>query len=100
MRLPPSRWLLFYECRVAEDIPDPRPEPESPNASSQDIELFYSHFEQVIVNSGFLNPDNPRNLMRRVRRLFNRVHLDENELNIMRGILSSVDPAKRDEPRD
>ena len=92
--------VLAYECRVAEDIPDPRPEPESPNASSQDIELFYSHFEQVIVNSGFLNPDNPRNLMRRVRRLFNRVHLDENELNIMRGILSSVDPAKRDEPRD
>ncbi|MDG2155830.1 MAG: RNA methyltransferase [Gammaproteobacteria bacterium] len=92
--------VLAYECRVAEDIPDPRPEPESPNASSEDIELFYNHFEQVIVNSGFLNPDNPRNLMRRVRRLFNRVHLDENELNIMRGILSSVDPAKRDEPRD
>jgi TrmH family RNA methyltransferase len=88
--------VLAYECRMAEQLPDVRPEPESPNASSADIELFYEHFEQVIINSGFLNPDNPRNLMRRVRRLFNRIQLDENELNIMRGILSSVDPAKRD----
>jgi len=87
--------VLAYECRVAEDILDVRPEPESPNASSADIELFYDHFEHVIINSGFLNPDNPRNLMRRVRRMFNRIQLDENEVNIMRGVLSSVDPAKR-----
>ncbi len=86
--------VLAYECRLAQDITDVGPPPESPNASSGDVELFYEHFEQVIINSGFLNPDNPRNLMRRVRRLFNRAQLDENELNIMRGILSSVDPAK------
>ena len=88
--------VLAYECRIAEDIPDVRPAPESPNASSDDVELFYEHLEKVIVNSGFLNPDNPRNLMRRMRRLYNRAQLDENELNIMRGILSSVDPGNAD----
>ena len=56
------------------------------------MELFYEHLERVIINSGFLNPDNPRNLMRRLRRLYNRAQLDENELNIMRGILTSLAP--------
>ncbi len=86
--------VLSYECRVAEDITDVRPEPESPNASSDEVELFYEHLEKVIVNSGFLDPNNPRNLMRRLRRLYNRAQLDENEVNIMRGILSSVEPGK------
>ena len=88
--------VVAYECRLAEGLASDMPPHESPPASSSDMELFYEHFEKVIVYSGFLNPKNPRNLMRRVRRLFNRAKLDENELNIMRGVLSSVQPA---EPR-
>jgi len=84
--------VLAYELRVAEDIADETPEADSPPATSREMELFYEHFERAIISSGFLNPDNPRNLMRRVRRLFNRAHLDENELNIMRGVLSSFAP--------
>jgi len=38
----------------------------------------------------FLDPDNPRFLMRRLMRLFNRAALDDNEINIMRGILMSI----------
>ncbi|THB73108.1 MAG: tRNA (cytosine(32)/uridine(32)-2'-O)-methyltransferase TrmJ, partial [Gammaproteobacteria bacterium] len=37
------------------------------------------------------NPDNPRKLMRRMRRLFNRPNMDKNEMNIMRGILTAVE---------
>jgi len=84
--------VLAYEMRIAEDLPDDVPPPDSPPAKSGDVELFYEHLERVIIDSGFLNPDNPRNLMRRVRRLFNRARLDENELNIMRGILTSIAP--------
>ena len=36
-----------------------------------------------------LDPKNPKQLMRRLRRLFNRAQMDENEINIMRGILAS-----------
>ncbi len=56
----------------------------------EDLERFYVHLEQVLVEIGFLDPDNPRQLMRRLRRLFNRSGLDENELNILRGILTAV----------
>ena len=45
----------------------------------------------VITRTGFLDPDNPRHLMRRMRRLFIRARPDKNEINILRGILTSVD---------
>jgi len=62
----------------------------TPLASSDDMERFYAHLEQTMLNTGFLNPDNPRQLMRRLRRLFNRAQPDQNEINILRGILGSV----------
>lgn len=52
-----------------------------------DLEHLYTHFEQALTTIGFLDPEKPRNLMRRLRRLFNRADLDRNELQIMHGIL-------------
>lgn len=75
------------------------PVPESPLAGPAQLELFYEHLERVLLGSGFLNPANPRHLMRRLRRLFNRTRLDENELNILRGILSSLVPGSGDKPK-
>ena len=43
-----------------------------------------------MVASGFLDPKNPRLLTRQVMRLFNRVEMTSNEVNILRGILSAV----------
>lgn len=61
-----------------------------PLARSEDVERFYRHLEGVLIEIGFLDPANPRKLMRRLYRLFNRVGLDENEVNILRGILTAV----------
>lgn len=58
--------------------------------SSEDMQRFYRHLEEVLHEIGFLDPANPRRLMRRVTRLFNRAGLDHNELNILRGILTAV----------
>jgi tRNA C32,U32 (ribose-2'-O)-methylase TrmJ len=44
----------------------------------------------VMVDTRFLDPQNPRLLMRRIMRLFNRIELTSNEVNILRGILSAV----------
>ena len=63
-------------------------------ASGQDMELFYLHLKEVLLETGFLNPRNPKQLMRRLRALFNRAELDENEVNIMRGILTSYQKPK------
>lgn len=66
-------------------------EPDVAFARAEDIERFYRHLETVLVQIGFLDPANPRKLMRRLYRLFNRVRLDENEVNILRGILTAVE---------
>ena len=63
---------------------------ESLPASQDEMLNFYIHLEQVLVETGFLDPSNPRFLMRRLRRLFNRAGPDKNEINILRGILTSV----------
>lgn len=63
---------------------------EGKPVSSEDMQRYYLHLEEVLQQIGFLDPENPRLLMRRLTRLFNRAGLDHNELNILRGILTSV----------
>jgi len=53
------------------------------------MELFYTHLEQTLLDIQFLNPDQPKRLMARLRRLFNRARPDQNEINILRGVLAA-----------
>jgi tRNA (cytidine32/uridine32-2'-O)-methyltransferase len=59
-------------------------------STNEDLELFFKHLEEVLVLLDFHDPDNPRQLMTRLRRLYQRVRLDKMEMNILRGILTSV----------
>lgn len=85
--------IACYELRLARTGQPVTPPPRDvPLAKSEDLERFYVHLEQVLTASGFLDPDNPRFLMRRLRRLFARAEPDQNEINILRGILASLEP--------
>ena len=53
-----------------------------------------------MIDVGFLNPEQPRKLMRRLKSLFNRAHLDENEVSILRGFLAAVQEAATEEKRN
>lgn len=64
-------------------------------AREEEMDLFYRHLEEVLLRTGFLDPANPRLLLRRLRRLFNRAQPDQNEVNILRGILTSVERGLR-----
>ena len=86
--------VLTYEIRAAQAEKRPAYEADAPLATSADLERFYGHLEQVLTDLQFLDPDNPRYLMRRLRRLFIRARPDQNELNILRGILTSVDRSR------
>lgn len=85
--------VLCYELRVAAGAGVPESQPDSPPADSKQLEDMYAHLEKVMTDTGFLNPENPRYLMRRLRRLFARAGLEENEVAILRGLLSSVERA-------
>ena len=65
-------------------------------ATAEDLERYFEHLERVLIKLDFLDPDNPRKLMRRLRRLYNRARPDENEINILRGVLSATEQNRRE----
>ena len=93
--------VLAYEiwCAASRPLPGALPDtavagPDAQPVSSEDLERFYAHLEEVLVQIRFLDPANPRKLMRRLMRLFNRSRPDRNEMNILRGILTAVQQAQ------
>ncbi|GAB4344606.1 MAG: tRNA (cytosine(32)/uridine(32)-2'-O)-methyltransferase TrmJ [Gammaproteobacteria bacterium] len=65
-------------------------ERESPLASDAERQGFYAHLEEALIDIGFLDPATPKQLMRRLRRLFNRCDLEQSEIHILRGILKKA----------
>jgi len=83
--------IVSYEVRMAQlsdSLPShPDEQWDTPFATADDMARFYEHLEQTLIDIQFLDPKAPKQLMRRLRRLYNRVRLDEMELNILRGML-------------
>ena len=92
--------LVAYEIRM-KALGDTLPTEEdaqwdTPFATAKDMQHFYTHLEETLIEIGFLDPSAPRQLMRRLKRLYNRVRLDEMELNILRGTLAETQKSLRD----
>jgi tRNA (cytidine32/uridine32-2'-O)-methyltransferase len=84
--------VIAYELFVAsETVPPPKEEWDYPVATPQQMELFYEHLERALLDIKFLNPQAPRQLLPRLRRLFHRARPDTMEMNILRGILSAIE---------
>lgn len=59
-------------------------------AKFNEIEALYTHLEELMIDSDFLNPQKPKLLMQRIRRLFARARLEKEEVQILRGVLSAL----------
>ena len=86
--------IIAYELRMTllspvADVDTGRDELATVDA----VEQFYTHLRQILVAIDFLKPSNPRRLLQRLRRLFNRVKLETMEVNILRGILTHIETA-------
>ena len=82
--------VFAYELRMGfceQTLPPAR---KDAPASAGDVARFYEHLQQVMTETGFLDADNPRQVMRRLKRLFVRAELETVEVNILRGILTAV----------
>lgn len=82
--------IFAYEILLAQSVSVSAQDEHTPVGVEQ-MELFYTHIEQVLVQIGFLNPLQPKKLMRRLRRLFGRARPDQNEINILRGMLTEIE---------
>jgi tRNA (cytidine32/uridine32-2'-O)-methyltransferase len=87
--------VLSYEIRMAAGARSPEARERDTPASAEGVERLYEHLEQALVEIDFLDPGNPRQLMRRLRRLFGRTGLEVTEVNILRGILTAAQKAAR-----
>lgn len=58
---------------------------------ANELEMFYEHLEKVTRQTRFINKNHPGMVMAKLRRLFTRARPEQQELNILRGILSSVE---------
>lgn len=82
---------LSYEVRMAYLATEKQPELETEYPLNEDLERFYTHLESSLTNTGFIVKNHPGIVMTKLRRLFNRARPEAQELNILRGILSSID---------
>jgi len=93
LNLSQAAQVLAYEARLAAtgDGVDLRGVGFHGDAASvAQIEGMYAHLEEALVAIGFLNADNPKKLMPRLKRLFARTQLETEEVNILRGIARQI----------
>jgi tRNA (cytidine32/uridine32-2'-O)-methyltransferase len=91
--------VLGYESMLARGAVPAAGESEERPATAEEMEKLYEHIESAALETGFLDPANPKHLMRRIRRLFNRARPDQNEVHILRGLLSALQNSKARRPR-
>ncbi len=84
--------VLAYELRLAALGGTVRHSKGKPPAlaTHEEIELFYVQLERRLLAAGFLNPRNPKKLMARLRRLFGRTQLEQEEVNILHGVIKTL----------
>jgi tRNA/rRNA methyltransferase len=82
--------LLLWELASAADGPPPAtPSPRLADISR--TEEMYHHMERVLLEIGYLDPVNPKRMIRSLRRILNRADLEDRDVRAIRGIFSRFD---------
>ncbi|HEV2612778.1 MAG TPA: RNA methyltransferase [Noviherbaspirillum sp.] len=91
--------VLAYECRMASTKSDTGEFPvasvspigfHGQAAELAQIDGMFAHLEEALIAIDFLDPENPKKLMPRLKRLFSRTQLETEEVNILRGIATQI----------
>lgn len=82
--------IMAYELRMGLTEKFVHDHSNTTLANFNETEAFYTHLEQLMIDSEFLDPNKPKLLMQRIRRLFTRTRLEKEEVQILRGILSAL----------
>ncbi|MCC2972258.1 RNA methyltransferase [Massilia sp. IC2-476] len=93
LNLSQAAQVLAYEARLAatgDTVEDRGVGFHGDAASVTQIDGMYAHLEEALVAVGFLNANNPKKLMPRLKRLFSRTGLETEEVNILRGIARAI----------
>lgn len=88
--------VMSYEIRMAVLEGKLEAQANQPElATNEALEGFYAHLEDTLIKIGYLNPNAPKKLSERIRRIYSRAKLEKEEVNLLRGILTlSLAPKK------
>ncbi|TPE47407.1 RNA methyltransferase [Maribrevibacterium harenarium] len=91
--------VIAYELRMKQlsllDKPIVSSKWDVPAATTEQIEYLLNHLETVLGDIEFLDPKAPRQVMTRFRRLYQRAQLDQQEVGMLRGMLTAMEKARK-----
>lgn len=85
---------LSYEVRVAylnNEKKGYQAQQEEAYPLHHELEMFYQHLEKVMIQTQFISKEQPGQIMNKLRRLFSRSRPESQEINILRGVLTSIE---------
>lgn len=94
LNLAAAAQVLAYEWRQALGgfaAPPAEPAATTPHrADAAQVEGVLAHWQQALIDIGYLDPATPKKLMPRLQQLLHRAALREEEVHILRGIAKTV----------
>lgn len=86
--------VVAWELRMASlqgiEAVETVPDRGAPIATAAEMDGFFDHLAQALEDIEFHKGRSPRTIMRRLRRLFLRAEPDQQEVQVLRGILADV----------
>jgi tRNA/rRNA methyltransferase len=82
--------VIAYEWRLALGGFDAPARAAAPAADAKSVQGMLDHWEQALVDVGFLDPAAPKKLMPRLNQLFNRAQPTPEEIHILRGVAKAM----------
>ncbi|MFY9327382.1 MAG: RNA methyltransferase [Georgfuchsia sp.] len=85
--------VLCYELRMAALDPGSPPliADAGQPASHDDVERLMAHIERTAIETGYLDPAHPKRFPLRIRRLLARARIEQEEISLLRGMLSAIE---------
>ena len=81
---------LAFEHHLAAQPGDAPVRQSEREASAHELKGLLDHFEEAMAAVGYLDPDEPKHLRRRLMRMFARARLVKSEVQIFRGFLAKI----------
>ena len=90
LNLAMSVQIISYEIfKASSDITD-KDWRDYPEVNSHQLQMLIDHFIETAVDIDVIDPDNPKKIISRIKRMFTRLQPDEMEASFMRGFLSGI----------
>jgi len=85
--------IVAYECRMvalADNLTGFNGQFPKQPAPVEQLEGYLDQLRKALEKAEFLNPQNPQQLMKKIRALYLRAQPTPNEINILRGVLTAL----------